>query len=89
MPDNLENRIVPVLGKNDFFGAFLRHVAEIPIKLVKRGNGNRCCFGYVPETPINLVQTGWTGQRQDLTPTYENQSRASDNLAEGPQSEEK
>ena len=38
------------------FGAFLRHVAEIPIKLVKRGNGNRCCFGYVPETPIKLVQ---------------------------------
>ena len=35
MPDNLENRIVPVLGKSAFFGAFLRHVAEIPIKLVK------------------------------------------------------
>ena len=29
-----KNRIVPVLGKSAFFGAFLRHVAEIPIKLV-------------------------------------------------------
>ena len=61
MTDNLENRILPVLGKGASLGAFLRHVAETPIKLVKRGNGNRCCFGYVPETPIKLVKKGGNG----------------------------
>ena len=56
MTDNLENQILPVS-----LGAFLYHVAETPTKLVKRGNGNRCCFGYVPETPIKLVKKGGNG----------------------------
>ena len=42
MTDNLENQFWPVLGESASFGAFLGHVAETPIKLVKRVNGNRC-----------------------------------------------
>ena len=56
MPNKLKHCNVPVLGKSASFGAFLRHVAEIPIKLVKWGNLHRCCSGDVPETPIKLVQ---------------------------------
>ena len=61
MTDNLENRFLPVLGESASFRAFLCHVAETPIKLVKRGNGNRCFFRSCAWNPIKLEKKGGNG----------------------------